>query len=330
MGKYYAVRVGRKPGIYSDWAEVKPLVDGYAGAQHKSFKSRSEAEAYLGLNWIERGERAGSGGKRSRDAWDDDDDEDTTYQEAPPPAPALRHNPYLPPSSQNARQPPPRSDERSGRGASSSGRTAASAPVQPTIGVVILGRGAPEARAASGARHLTTARAAGVSGGGVGSGPGGGSRSGGRYEPVIEGPLQPINSGTLYQLEFDGAARGNPGQAGCGAVLRRGDSGTVVCRLRKYMGASSTNNEAEYTALLEGLRMAKRLGVRRLEAKGDSKLVVMQVEGKWKVNAENLRPLREAVMQEVRGLDFKISHIPREWNADADKLSNDAIDLAYS
>lgn len=58
--------------------------------------------------------------------------------------------------------------------------------------------------------------------------------------------------------------------------------------------------------------MAKRLGVRRVEAKGDSKLVVMQVEGKWKVNAENLRPLREAVVQEVRGFEsFKIGHIPR-------------------
>ncbi|KAG2439406.1 hypothetical protein HXX76_004763 [Chlamydomonas incerta] len=328
MGKFYAVRVGRKPGIYSDWAEVKPLVDGFAGAQHKSFKSRSEAEAYLGLTWIERGER-GSGGKRSRDAWDDDDD-DTTCPD-PPPAPALRHNPYMPPPNQTSRGPPPRVDDHSGRGVSTSGRGAAQAPpMQPTIGVVILGGRAPAVRSAPGARHLTTGRAAGEGGGGSG-GPAAVSRGGGRYEPVIEGPLQPINSGTLYQLEFDGAARGNPGQAGCGAVLRRQDSGTVVCRLRKYMGARSTNNEAEYTALLEGLRMAKRLGVRRLEAKGDSKLVVMQVEGKWNVNAENLRPLREAVVQEMLGFEsFKIGHIRREWNADADKLSNDAIDLAYS
>ena len=193
MGKFYAVRVGRKPGIYSDWAEVKPLVDGFAGAQHKSFKSRSEAEKYLGLTWIERGERGSGSSKRSRDDWDDDDDFD--YPD-PPPAPALRQNPYLPPSDQNARGPPSRGDDRSGRGASLSGRGAAPAPVLPTIGVMILGGGAPEVRSASAARNLTTGRAVGVSGGTAG----GVSRGGGRYEPVIEGPLQPISSGTLYQL----------------------------------------------------------------------------------------------------------------------------------
>ncbi|GFR43359.1 hypothetical protein Agub_g4430 [Astrephomene gubernaculifera] len=300
-GKYYAVRVGRRPGIYEDWGQVKPLVEGYPGAQHKSFKSRDEAMRYLS-----NGPSAAAGSKRRRDDYDDDSDDDRYHR---PPPPAYRQsNPYRPPAPQPhpypSRQPvimsltvPSSRDNYDGGYRSSGGGGSSSFPF-----------------------HRSS------------SAPGGLERRGssGVYDPVVEGPLQPVRSNTLYQLEFDGASRGNPGKAGCGAVLRRLDTGDVVCRLRKYMGSNSTNNEAEYTALLEGLKMARRLGVTRLQAQGDSKLVVQQVQGRWAINKDHLRALCDQVKQETRHFqDFNIRHVLRHLNGDADKLSNDAIDLAY-
>lgn len=134
----------------------------------------------------------------------------------------------------------------------------------------------------------------------------------------------------MYVLEFDGASRGNPGLAGSGAALRESSSQQIVCRMRCFLGRK-TNNEAEYTALIEGLKMASRLGVARLTARGDSKLVVMQVAGRWQVNKEHLQVLHaEAVAESRKFTQFSIEHVLREWNTEADKLSNEAIDQQYA
>lgn len=127
------------------------------------------------------------------------------------------------------------------------------------------------------------------------------------------------------RLECDGAARGNPGPAGAGAVLRRPD-GTVVERLGRWLGVQ-TNNVAEYEGLLLGMRRALELGARELEVRADSLLVVSQMRGEWKVKHPGLRPLFDAARALVRRFDrVDFAHVPRERNADADEMSNRAID----
>jgi len=127
------------------------------------------------------------------------------------------------------------------------------------------------------------------------------------------------------RLYSDGAARGNPGPAGAGAVILNPD-GHVVAKIGKFLG-ESTNNVAEYMGLILGLRRAKAMGIKELDVFSDSELVVKQLSGDYAVKAEHLRPLHE----EAKGLlqafgAVKVRHIPREENAEADLMSNRAID----
>lgn len=123
----------------------------------------------------------------------------------------------------------------------------------------------------------------------------------------------------------DGAARGNPGPAGAGAVLMDED-GEIVERLGRYLG-TNTNNYAEYMGLILGLERARELGVREVEVLADSQLMIRQLGGSYKVKAENLKPLYEEALALLRGFDrVKLVHVPREQNKDADEMSNRAID----
>lgn len=126
-------------------------------------------------------------------------------------------------------------------------------------------------------------------------------------------------------LYADGAARGNPGPAGAGAVLLDGD-GHVVAELTKALG-TATNNVAEYTALIIGLEEAKRRGVDEIDVRMDSLLVVQQMRGLWKIKHPNMKPL--ALRAGELFASFKrrtIAHVPREQNTIADALSNKAVD----
>lgn len=128
-------------------------------------------------------------------------------------------------------------------------------------------------------------------------------------------------------LYADGAARGNPGPAGAGAALVDED-GHVVGEAMRHLG-HATNNVAEYTALIIGLEEARRQGVQDLEIRMDSKLVVEQMNGKWRIKHPNLKPL--AIQAGALLASFpkrEIRHIPREQNAIADALANRAIDEA--
>ncbi len=128
-------------------------------------------------------------------------------------------------------------------------------------------------------------------------------------------------------LYADGAARGNPGPAGAGAVLL-GDDGHVLAELAKQLG-HATNNVAEYTALILGLEEAKRRGVDDIEVRMDSKLVVEQMNGRWKIKHPNMRRLaRRAGELWATFPRRSIVHVPREDNPIADALSNRAIDEA--
>jgi len=128
------------------------------------------------------------------------------------------------------------------------------------------------------------------------------------------------------RLYTDGAARGNPGPAGAGAVIIS-ENGHIVAKVGKYLG-ETTNNVAEYTGLILGLKRAKAMGLRALDVFADSELVVKQLNGEYQVKAEHLQPLFEEARALLKGFaEIEIRHIPREENAQADEMSNRAIDL---
>jgi ribonuclease HI len=129
-------------------------------------------------------------------------------------------------------------------------------------------------------------------------------------------------------VNVDGGARGNPGPAAIGVVLRDGEDGTVLEEVGERIG-EATNNVAEYKALLRGIELAAAQGASELELIGDSELVVRQVEGKYKVKNAGIKPLHEAVKLALADVDsWSIRHVRRADNADADRLVNQALDGA--
>jgi ribonuclease HI len=123
----------------------------------------------------------------------------------------------------------------------------------------------------------------------------------------------------------DGAARGNPGPAGAGAILRDSD-GNTRAEIAAPLGWA-TNNVAEWTAVLLALEEARRLGATHVDLRMDSQLVARQISGVYRVKHPDLKPIHAAVMDLLRTLDgYTVGHVPRELNKDADRLSNVAID----
>ncbi|CAG9464262.1 unnamed protein product [Pedinophyceae sp. YPF-701] len=236
MGKskkplFYAVRLGRRPGVYGTWDECKEQVDGFKGAKFKSFMNQREAEEFV---------KAAGGQKRL---------------------------------------------------------------AVSDSGVQVTAAKRPRA-------------------------------------DLYEAP----RNATGYVLHFDGGARGNPGVAGSGAVLRE-PTGRIIAQACHRLPGTRTNNEAEWLGLLAGLRMAAALvGSKPLLVQGDSDLVVRQVRNEYKVSAKHLLAMKLAVERIVTGgtggqdgleddykkggafPEFTIEHIPRAQNGVADALSNVAMD----
>jgi ribonuclease HI len=128
-------------------------------------------------------------------------------------------------------------------------------------------------------------------------------------------------------VNVDGGARGNPGPAAIGIVVRD-DQGEVLREVGETIG-EATNNVAEYRALLRGIELAAEHGAEALELIGDSELIVRQVEGRYKVKNAGMKELHEEVKGALRGFDsWSIRHVRRESNADADRLVNQALDGA--
>jgi ribonuclease HI len=130
---------------------------------------------------------------------------------------------------------------------------------------------------------------------------------------------------SLCRLFTDGASRGNPGQAGAGAVLFD-TAGQELAARSLYLG-QCTNNVAEYRALLLGLTMALEQGCDQVEIRLDSELIVRQIQGRYQVKHEALKPL----FQEVKKLlaqfrSWSVAHVPRAENKRADELANQGID----
>jgi ribonuclease HI len=129
----------------------------------------------------------------------------------------------------------------------------------------------------------------------------------------------------LLRLYTDGASRGNPGPAGMGLVIEDGN-GTRLWGGCRYIG-EVTNNQAEYLALIEGLRKAAEWRPGRLEVMMDSELVVRQLSGRYRVRSPELKPLHDQAMALLRSFPTaRVVHVPRERNRGADALANRAID----
>jgi len=129
---------------------------------------------------------------------------------------------------------------------------------------------------------------------------------------------------------FDGGSRGNPGPAAIGAVVIDTTLAPpmAIAEVSETIGVT-TNNVAEYRALIAGLEAARALGARSVSVRGDSKLVIEQVTGRWRVKQPHLQPLRARVcelLEEFEAVDLE--HVRRERNRDADALVNAALDLA--
>ncbi|MFJ9365247.1 bifunctional RNase H/acid phosphatase [Nocardia sp. NPDC101769] len=129
-------------------------------------------------------------------------------------------------------------------------------------------------------------------------------------------------------VEADGGSRGNPGPAGYGAVVWDAERVRVLAERKEFLGVT-TNNVAEYRGLIAGLEAAAELGAREVSVRMDSKLVVEQMSGRWKVKHEAMIPLADRARRLVAGFDrVSFTWIPRKENSHADRLANEAMDDA--
>jgi ribonuclease HI len=140
-----------------------------------------------------------------------------------------------------------------------------------------------------------------------------------------DSPEEQKHATPAHRANIDGAARGNPGPASYGVVIRDGQ-GVLVAKLKKYIGRM-TNNVAEYYGLIAALDYAESHGIRALRVESDSELMVKQMQGQYKVKSEDLRPLFERAKKMSLGFEsFRIDHVYREQNREADTLANEALD----
>ncbi|SHM06281.1 ribonuclease HI [Caldanaerovirga acetigignens] len=129
------------------------------------------------------------------------------------------------------------------------------------------------------------------------------------------------------KVYVDGASRGNPGDAGIGIVMLD-ENGNVVKEMSDYIG-QTTNNIAEYTALITALKEALEMGCEEVEVFSDSELMVKQINGQYQIKNEGIKRLYSQVTQLMKEFrSFSINHVRREYNKRADELANEGIDMA--
>ena len=139
------------------------------------------------------------------------------------------------------------------------------------------------------------------------------------------GDPEPETKAAAFRANIDGGSRGNPGPASYGVVIRN-PKGEVVASLKKYIGRM-TNNVAEYYGLIAALDYAQSNQIRALRIESDSELLVKQMRGQYKVKSAELKPLFERAKKMSQSFAFfRIEHVYREQNAEADALANEALD----
>jgi len=128
----------------------------------------------------------------------------------------------------------------------------------------------------------------------------------------------------VYTITFDGASRGNPGPCGAGFVIWKNKE--IFKEGKHFVSKSNTNNYAEYCALLMALKACTAHNIKNVIVKGDSELVIKQINKEYKITSQNLILLHSVIMDEIYGMNYiKFIHISREKNGDADRLANLAI-----
>ncbi len=149
------------------------------------------------------------------------------------------------------------------------------------------------------------------------------AKSAGLFRDAAPAAAKPATA--AFRANIDGGSRGNPGPAAYGVVIADA-RGQVVAKLKKYIGRA-TNNVAEYYGLIAALDYAESNGIRALRIESDSELMVKQMRGQYKVKSEELRPLFERAFKMTQALEsFRIDHVYREQNREADALANEALD----
>jgi ribonuclease HI len=129
-----------------------------------------------------------------------------------------------------------------------------------------------------------------------------------------------------YTLYFDGCSKGNPGKAGAGYVIYKGDD-EITCK-SVYVGDKETNNKAEYTGLYEGLIYAVENNIVCLDVKGDSNLVIKQIKGEYKVKSENIQTIYKNTKELCSQFEqITFEHVYRKDNKRADELANLALEI---
>jgi ribonuclease HI len=138
---------------------------------------------------------------------------------------------------------------------------------------------------------------------------------------MYKNKIYPLTQCTMY---FDGCSKNNPGEAGIGVVVYNSNQEEIII-ISQYIGIK-TNNEAEYIALIEGLKSLVIRGIKTVTIFGDSQLVIKQVTGEYKVKSDNLLLLYKQVKDLIRNFDYiEFNHILRNKNKIADNLANSSI-----
>ena len=226
--KFYAVKRGSVPGIYTSWPEAQPLVKGYQNARFKGFATMVEAEAFMN-------EPDSGGAQRVKTS---------------------------------------------------------------TLLVHVKPKTVKDESLQNNLIDLLTVSASDL-----------------KIDPEL-----------TYILTTDGGCRGNPGPSSSGGVIYDAITTKPIASFSKFLG-TKTNNEAEYFGLIDGLELAKSLGISRLECRLDSKLIFGQVFARWNVDAENLKPLnKRAFRLSKQFMKCTGKHHLREFNKDADFMCNYALD----
>ena len=297
MGKknWYAVAKGRVPGIYATWAECEAQVKGFASV-FKGFSTHHDAMAFM-------------------------------QQNGHSVIPAAASRPPQPLQAAGGARSAFAGAKRA-RGAPDDDNARANPAAGSDDGNDVAGGAAKRPRSMSELKFVSAGPEYGSSSGR----PVGNPTAALGEECNFDTRVRAYRAGESAACErhllwFDGGSRGN-GQAssvaGSGTVIYRAD-----CRVwagGRYLG-STTNNVAEYTGLLHGLYVASRLGVTRLEVRGDSKLVLYQVKGEWKCEKPHLKPLCEQARRLRASFhECTLVHVPRAENAEADALANRAMD----
>ena len=129
----------------------------------------------------------------------------------------------------------------------------------------------------------------------------------------------------MYSLYFDGASRGNPGQAAYGGVIYF--KNTEIYNYSRKITHITTNNIAEYCGLYHGLLLAHKKNIRHIKVYGDSMLVINQVTHTWKVRNDNIKILHKNIVKLLDDFDLiTFEHVKRNYNKRADQLANEAFD----